>query len=80
MEKMIAGGEVKCSKYPASIAKKGENDDCDSCNDYVYEMLENVFGFLCEVVEMRTNDVSGAKNNLEGINENREGCPNKAIL
>ena len=71
MEKMIAGCEVEGSERPISIAMKRNNDDGDSCNNYVYGMLEDVLGFLCEVVEMRTNDVSEAKNNLEEIGENR---------
>ena len=61
MEKMIADCGVEDSKRPVSIAMKRNNDDCDSCNDYVYGMLEDVFGFLCEVVEMGINDVSEAK-------------------
>ena len=65
MEKMIADCEVECSKRPVSAAMKRKNDDFDSCNDYVYGMLEDVFGFLCEVVKMETIDVPKAKNNLE---------------
>jgi len=50
---------------------KRNNDDCDACNNYVYRMLEDVLGFLCEVVEMRVNNTVETKNNLKEISENR---------
>lgn len=64
MKKMPECCGVECSKCPASIVSKENNDDCDFFNDYVYGMLEDVFVFMCEVVEMGTNDVSREENNL----------------